>query len=62
MKTMGKGTRVRKAMGGKGTHYDSIVVGVIVIVAFLIVLFVYTQTIADMITATKEAFLSLFGL
>ena len=59
---VGTGRKVRKAMGGKGSHYDAILVGVIVIVAFLIVLFVYTDTIAGMIDGVKTAFLGLFGL
>ena len=63
LNSMGKNTqKAKRTMGGKGTHYDALVVGVIVLVAILIVLFVYTDTIAGMIDGVKTAFLGLFGL
>ena len=60
---MGKNTqKTKRTMGGKGTHYDAILVGSIVLVAILVVLFVYTDDIAGMINGAKTTFLGFFGL
>jgi len=49
-------------IGKKGSHYDAVLVGVIVIVAIVIVLFAYGGTIMEAIEGVKTWFLALFGL
>jgi len=49
-------------VGKKGTHYDAVLVGAIIIVAIVIVLFAYGGTIVEAIEGTKTWFLGLFGL
>lgn len=49
-------------VGRRGSHYDAWLVGGIIIVAFVIILFAYGQTIVDAIEAVKSAVLSVFGI
>lgn len=49
-------------IGKKGSHYDAVLVGVIVIVAIVIILFAYGGTIMEAIEGVKTWFLALFGL
>lgn len=49
-------------VGKKGTHYDALLVAVIIIVAVVIILFAYGGTINTALEGVKTWFLGLFGI